>query len=516
MTPVTDQTILEQLNQSSGMRPVTDPALLSQLNQQPQAEKQTLGFGDQMSAVVPDIWNETANRASAAGNKILDYFNPSSQANTDFMQRQKDNGPLSLAGIKDSAGRTMSLGGAALAVPDLALSTVTGTIRSVGGHTMAAAEHAAKTGLAPYVDKARAFMGKPNIDVVGQTAKQDPQEAYNRWANDVEMASTAAAPSRASPAGMRPGPPPALTPADVNIANVKNAATSVFNDPAVTSVKVPTNIVRQEAAALRNDLRTYSPRTAGVSFDIADEMARAKKPTVQQLKDWRQMAGTEASATQMSPGGNIGPTPGASAAMKVKSRLADLLEQHAPGWSEANTNYNAAKTAEDFSKTAIKQQIRAEGTASGDYYKKMQTAATNILANPRRASVFTPEELVKLQTIQSGTKSQQALTWVQDLLSNRMKHGAGALLGAGAGWGGGPITAAIGGVIGGAADAAISKGIVGIRNAGATKRAADLTNAVIMRSPYALKLAAQPGRLAPMTKSEALAALLSLNGHHKD
>jgi len=163
-----------------------------------------------MPAAIADIPSETSKAASAAWAAIKEGFMPS--------KGKAEQGVL---------GGQMATGRALAAIPALAMSPVTGLARSVGGHLLAGATHAAGTLINPEV-----------------AAREDQQQLYETAAGQAETALSAMAPARGGlPAWKSPTPIPAPPPpGPLGVTLSEGQATGALP------------LIRKEQAALREQL----------------------------------------------------------------------------------------------------------------------------------------------------------------------------------------------------------------------------------------------------------------------
>lgn len=225
--PVTDPDLLAQLNADSGPKPVTDPALLAELNGTPKQPS--------MLDAVTDIPHEIGAEAGNALEKIKALGNRGEQ------------GPIE--GL-------MTTGKAALAVPQLLASPITGAARSLIGHPMAQAEHAVGSVINPEV-----------------AAKDDPAKMYETAKGDVDLAMSAMAPKGGlKPAPIASGPPPAAPSDPLGVTLSEGQKTGALPE------------IRSEQAALRGQLGSDAEAQAKAFADQqAQQLAAAKTEVAKSL-----------------------------------------------------------------------------------------------------------------------------------------------------------------------------------------------------------------------------------------
>ncbi len=367
-TPVTDPAILAQLN--GGKTPVSDPALLAQLN----------GAGPQfnMSDAVTDITPEIGRVFSS---NLETFKEGGNRANK---------GPIE--GL-------MSTGKAALAVPGMIASPVTGAARSLVGHTFANAQH--------YLG------GLINPEVA---AKDDPKKMYEEAAGAVDTALLAARP------GIR-SVPKAPVP---TVAELKTASRAGYNSPEVAAVEVSPKPVADLSTKIESDLATKGFRDRPNQGKPVFEEIRDLVPPqgvasvrVADLHSARKALGEI--AKEVDPVGK--PTSNAAAATIAKNHLdeflpniqqADVLAGDAVRASEimkeADANWRAAKKAEqvDLQLTRADRQAAKSGMG-GNIENSMRQKISAILDNPKRTVGFTAAEKQAMEDIVRGTKSRNAM-----------------------------------------------------------------------------------------------------------
>lgn len=177
-----------------------------------------------LSDAVTDIPREIGHAASENWDAIKKAFVPGGQ------------------GLQGSLERLANTGKGLLAIPGLVASPLTGAARSLIGHPLAQAEHAAGTIIAPEI-----------------AAKDDPAAMYERAKGDVDTAMSAMAPK----GGLKPvpavGPAPALPADPLGVTLSEGQKTGEL--PAI----------RTEQAALRGQIGTEAESRAKA---FADQQAR--------------------------------------------------------------------------------------------------------------------------------------------------------------------------------------------------------------------------------------------------
>jgi len=366
-TPVTDPALLAQLN--AGKTPVSDPALLAQLNGDD---------GFHLSEAVTDIPAEIGRTFKSN----LETFKEGGN--------RAGKGPIE--GL-------MSTGKAALAVPGMIASPITGALRSLIGHPMAQAEHAVGGLIAPEI-----------------AAKDDPKKMYETAAGDVETSLLGAKP------GIRSVPKaPAPT-----VAELKASARAGYNNPEVAAVEVSPKPLADLSTKIESDLASQGFRNRPNQGKPVFEEIRDLVPPqgvgsmrVADLHSARKALGEIAKEVD-----TVGkPTSNAAAATIAKNHLdeflpnisqADVIAGDAVRASEimkeADANWRAAKKAEqvDLQLTRAERQAAKSGMG-GNIENSMRQKIATILDNPKRTAGFTAAEKQAMEDIVRGTKTRNAL-----------------------------------------------------------------------------------------------------------
>lgn len=302
-------------------------------------------------------------------------------------------------GAKGPIEGLMSTGKAALAIPTLAVSPITGALRSLIGHPMAQAEHAVGSLINPEV-----------------AAKDDPQKMYETAAGDVEKALMAAKPAT-------PAVPKVAAP---SVAELKTASRAGYNSPEVAAVEVKPQPVSDLSTKIESDLasRGFRPR-ANQGAPVFDEVRDLVPPQgvssvkVADLHSARKALGEIAKEVD-----TVGkPTSNAAAATIAKKHLDDFLPniqqadviagdaaKAARIMKEADANWAAAKRAEnvDLQLTRADRQAAKSGTGS-NIENSMRQKIAAMLDNPRRTVGFSDAEKQAMESIVRGTPTRNAL-----------------------------------------------------------------------------------------------------------
>lgn len=357
-----------------------------------------------MLDAVTDIPSEIANAASDAWKNLKG------------VTKRGEQGPLE--GL-------MTTGKAALAIPQLALSPITGAARSLIGHPMAQAEHAVGTLIAPEI-----------------AAKDDPQKMYETAKGDVDLAMTAA--------GARK--PVAAKVAAPTIEELKTAARADYQSPEVAGLEVkPTTIKsysQQARATLNNEGfdENVAPKTFGILSKL-ETIPTGATVTGQNFNSLRKMLGKAA--------GSIEPSEKAAASMAIEHLdsfipaipgsevIAGDVGAAADKLATARGNYSAAKQAEKIDNKLVQAEVRAASANSGmNVANTIRQRMADVVLKPKEQRGLLPEEVDAAKAISEGTRTQNTL------------RAAGNILGGGGGLGT-AIVGAIGGVATGGPGAAL-------------------------------------------------------------
>jgi len=384
-----------------------------------------------LPAAVTDVPSEVKNAAVSALGKIAAVRNRGEQ------------GPLE--GL-------MTTGRAALAVPELLVSPITGAARSLIGHPLADAEHAVGSLIAPDI-----------------AAHDDSQKMYEAAKGDVDLAL----------AGARAGVPkvaPAVT--APTIGELKAASTAAYNSPEVLGLEIKPGVLRQysDQAKLSLNQDGFDDIVAPKTFALLERVQNFPSNstvTGQNLNSLRKTLGKLA--------GSNDPTERAAASSAI-DHLDDFIPQitgrdvltgdpaaAAAKLSEARGNYSAAKQAEKIDKKLVQAEIRASAANSGmNVANTIRQRMADVVLNPREARGLSQSELAEAQRIAEGTKPQNAI------------RAAGNVLG-----GGGGLTAVVTGIPSAGVAPLAGFGLKVLSNAMTVKQAERLSEAIRMRAPLA-------------------------------
>jgi hypothetical protein len=376
------------------------------LSKFPDAGKQVAKKEPSILDAVTDIPSEIKSAAGNAIDKIT------------ALKNRGEQGPLE--GL-------MTTGRAALAVPELLASPITGAARSLIGHPMAQAEHAIGTLINPEV-----------------AAKDDPQKMYETAKGDVDLAMSAA----------RPGEVALPTPKNIapTIPELKAAARADYNSPEVTSLEVKPTTIKNYGDTAKTVLNNegFDENVAPKTFGILDKLGKiptGATVTGQNFNSLRKMLGKAA--------GSIEPSEKAAASMAIEHldnfipniSKGDVIAGDVAAASDkletARGNYSAAKQAGKIDNKLVQAEVRAASANSGmNVANTIRQRMADVVLKPKEQRGLLPEEIDAAQAISEGTKTQNTL------------RAAGNILGGGGGLGT-ALVGAIGGVATGGPGAAL-------------------------------------------------------------
>ena len=296
--------------------------------------------------------------------------------------------------------------------------------------------------------------------------------------------------------------------AEATIPRLREAATAVYESPAVAR----TNF---NPAALGEAFREVAPRLERMdprSIQRIQGELNNLGPTVNDLNIASERLGVIAGETT-GPIGRQQATPDAAAAQIVKQQIDKVIRATAPAMAEADKNYAAMKAAQTITGRGDVAEVQARG---GDFAKRMETQATQLLLDKRTMAQLTPEETEMVRALSRGELKGEGLKNAAQWMSGKF----GMALGIGAGIAGfqhsGPVTAALSATAGAMIDPAISSFLRNWGNRLAANQVNALTESIRARSPLGQDLRnkvatfgdAQSGFLASKTQG-SLAALRS-------
>lgn len=361
----------DQFNQKVGLNTTKQPALLD---------------------AVTDIPNEIANEAKAGINSIS------------ALKDRGQQGPVE--GL-------MTTGRAILGVPQIAMSPIVGTARSLIGHPMAYLEHKAGELINPEV-----------------AAKDDPQKMYETAKGDVDLAMMAGAPRRSIPVKGRVPTfeelkqeyqkvrnSPDVKEANISIEDVAALRTAAENELLQEGYRPTRNSAEDTFGELKNLTPKPPPETtpaqrlqAEMNWEALPPAERVANASVEDILAARRAFGETAKQRQPFP--QQGATPDAAASQRVIRNIDDLVEQHAPDMIEANANYSGAKTAQAIDARINKAELAAASVNSGkNIANKIRQQAVQILTNPAARRGLKADEISMLEDLAKGNRSRNALRW---------------------------------------------------------------------------------------------------------
>lgn len=443
-------TIAEVRQQYPQYSDMSDDALASALHSKfysdmPRAEfDQKIGLSAPKQSMVPaaisDIPSEIKSAAGSAIDKMAALKNRGQQ------------GPIE--GL-------MTTGRAALAVPELLMSPVTGAARSLIGHPMAQAEHAVGTLIAPEI-----------------AAKDDPQKMYEAAKGDVDLAMSAAKPGKASP----PPLPKTVAP---TIQELKAAAKADYNSPEVTGLEVKPTTIKSYGDTAKATLNTegFDENVAPKTFGILEKLSKiptGATVTGQNFNSLRKMLGKAA--------GSIEPSEKAAASMAIEHLdsfipsipksdvIAGDVAAAADKLETARGNYAAAKQSEKIDQKLVQAEVRAASANSGmNVANTIRQRMADVVLKPKEQRGLRPEEVEAANAISEGTRPQNAL------------RAAGNILGGGGGLGT-AVVGALGGIATGGPGAALpiaGFAMKALANKMTVRQAEKLSEMIRSRAPLA-------------------------------
>lgn len=305
----------------------------------------------------------------------------------------------------------LDTGKAALAIPGMLASPITGASRSLIGHPMAQAEHAVGTLIAPEI-----------------AAKDDPQKMYETAAGDVDTAMSAARPAGFTPKGLTAAAPIKVAAPSVN--ELKAASRASYNDPTVTGLEVKPQPVANLSATIENELlkRGFRPKQASGTFqEIRDLVPPQGVQSVNaaDLHSARKSLGIYAREVDA-----VGkPTAEAAAAAIAKDHLNNFLpniqqsdvvagnaQLAAELMKEADANWGAAKRGEKVDLQLTRADRQAAKSGSGTNIENaMRQKIASMLDNPARSVGYSDAEKAAMEKIVRGSVPRNVLRKVGKL-----------------------------------------------------------------------------------------------------
>jgi hypothetical protein len=300
----------------------------------------------------------------------------------------------------------VTTGKAALGIPQLIVSPITGAARSVLGHGLESATNAAGELIAPEL-----------------AAKRDRQKDYETAKGDVDTAMTAVAPGKVRA-------PKVSAP---TIQELKTAAKADYDSPEVKGLVVKPDTIKNYGATARADLNNQgfdenvAPKTFGILSKL-DTIPAGATVTGDNFNSLRKMLGKAA--------GSIEPAEKAAASMAIEHLdnfipsisagdvIAGDVAAAASKLEAARGNYSAAKQSEKIDQKLVAAETRAAAANSGmNVANTIRQRMADVALNPKQARGLRPEEIEAAKAISEGTKIQN------------VARAAGNVLGGGGGLG---------------------------------------------------------------------------------
>lgn len=328
----------------------------------------------------------------------------------------------------------MTTGKAALGIPQLLMSPITGTARSVLGHGLEQATHAAGTVIAPEI-----------------ATKEDRQKNYETAKGDVDLAMTALATKRAG--ALTPAARPAPKVEAPTVEELRTSATKNYESPEVKSLEVKPTVIRNfgEAAEMALTNEGFDPAVAEKTYTLLRNLQKVPESSVitgGNINTLRKLFGklaTDALGTSEGAAASkvIGHLDEALAKVPKSEVIAGDINAAASKLEAARGDYAAASQAEGIDNKLVSAQLRAASNNSG------QNVANTIRQNlrntvdptkPKEGRGLRPDELEQAQTIVEGTGPQNAMRTAANYLGKLQGTAIGAVTGSLFG----PVGAAVG------------------------------------------------------------------------
>jgi hypothetical protein len=388
-------------------------------------------------------------------------------------------GYSNVAGLAKRGGQgpiegLMTTGKAALGVPQMLMSPLTGATRSVLGHGLEQATHAAGAVIAPDI-----------------ATKEDRQKNYETAKGDVDLAMTALAARKPTGTLARPVdvPPTNIRPAP-SVEELKASATKNYESPEVKGLEVKPTVIRNfgEAAeaALTND--SFDPAVAEKTYTLLRNLQKVPEESVitgKNINTLRKLFGklaTDAVGTSEGAAASkvIGYLDEALSKVPKSEVVAGDINAAASKLEAARGDYAAASQAEGIDNKTIAAKLRADSTNSG------QNVANNIRQNlrsvvdptkPKEGRGLLPDELDAAKTIVEGTPVQNAMRTSANYLGKLQGTAIGAVTGS--------LFGPAGAAIGAALPSTAGFMLKGLANRMTIKQAQKLSEMIRSRAPLA-------------------------------
>lgn len=377
--------------------------------------KKPEGDGFAWSKAVTDIPSEIGSEASKAWSDI-----------TALGDRGKQ-GPIE--GL-------MTTGKAALAVPRLAMSPVTGAARSLVGHTMANLEHKAGEFINPEV------AAKDNPQQMYEAAKEDTDKALSALRPAGSPVKVAGAyewktpkPSQASPVGTakQPETEAFFDAADSNYSNMRGLG-----------VEIHPQAMNRVADNILTELHTegYRPRNVPGVFDAVEELRTpaganheiSDIDSVRKVLNRARMDAAQRDAARRAINhidDYLADLPKNPNDIAVNPHFAQRLSDEAVA---ARANYAAAKRAEDVDEALDKaERAAARAGSGGNINNAIRQALSSLRNNKKKMTGWTDAEKAELDAVINGSKTGNAARQAgkfapHGIVSTVMSAGAGHAL----------------------------------------------------------------------------------------
>lgn len=368
----------------------------------------------------------------------------------------------------------LTTGKAVLGVPQLLMSPITGAARSILGHGLESATHAAGSVIAPEI-----------------TAKEDRQKNYETAKGDVDLAMTALAARRPTTALAKPGEiSPNLKVKPPTVEELKESATKGYESPEVTSLEVKPTVIRNfgEAAeaALTND--SFDPAVAEKTYSLLRKLQTVPADSVitgRNINTLRKLFGklaTDAVGTSEGAAASkvIGYLDEALTKVPKSEVLAGDLNAAASKLEAARGDYAAASQAEGIDNKLVSAQLRAASNNSGQNVAntiRQNLRATVDPTKPKEGRGLRPDELEQAQQIVEGTGVQNAMRTSANYLGKLQGTAIGGVIGS--------IFGPVGAAVGAAVPSTVGFMMKSLANRMTVNQAKKLSEMIRSRAPLA-------------------------------
>lgn len=341
-----------------------------------------------MEGAVSGIPGEIAKEASSA---------------LDAMKR-----PFSEAAVTDGAvGGLMNTGRALAAIPQMALSPITGAARSLGGRALATASHAIGSYINPQV-----------------AARDNPQQMYEELAPQVDKALAAAAPARGGISTLRQ--PVALPPKEAARVPVPSQDQLLAGGgrgfeaaEAVPHAPFQPEMMRALADNTKQVMGAKRERLAPNTFGLVDDLT--KDGTIADLRVTRELLGEVAQSVDKSE------RRAATIAIKELDKFIERNEPLAGAiLADANANYAAGKRVERLTQAGDIAGLRTgrAGYGGNEVNARRQVISPIVeqyIKGNRKG--WSPDEVSAMEAFVRGGKGVNTLRTLAQMAPS--KHGFG-------------------------------------------------------------------------------------------